>query len=186
MALADAGGRSVPVDTEDIAMRAYELAPKQFAWRKYPDQVNLDGVRVALTDAVKDKHGALVEGSLKAGWMLTQAGVAWADRVAVDLHRALQAELPAQPSASRSETRKQAAELSRLRSLSAYHQWRDGTPISPREAGAVFRIDADSSARARTINVRRLRDLFAGDAEMTRFLTAMEEIASAISTQGEP
>lgn len=183
LALSDAGGRSGAVDTEDVAMRAYQLAPSHFAWRKYPDQVNLDGVRVALTDAVKPKHGALVEGSLKSGWLLTTAGVGWADRNADRLHRALGVDIPTRPSASRSESRKRATELVRIHSLSAYRAWIDGAGVSPREAGEVFRIDADTVARTRTLNVRRLIDLFNDDPELIRFLEAMDAIASGLPTR---
>ena len=36
------GGETRRVDTEDIAVKANELAPGRFAWKKYPDQINLE------------------------------------------------------------------------------------------------------------------------------------------------
>ncbi len=36
------------VDTEDIAVKANELAHGRFTWRKYPDQINIDAVRKRL------------------------------------------------------------------------------------------------------------------------------------------
>jgi hypothetical protein len=39
------GGESLPVDTEDVAVRANEIAPGRFLWRKYPHQINIENVR---------------------------------------------------------------------------------------------------------------------------------------------
>src|SRR6476659_8785306 len=77
LALNDAGGRTGSVDTEDVAVFAHRLAPSAFSWRKYPEQINLDSVRVTLTDAAKEKYGRLVAGSLRDGWHLTPAGASW-------------------------------------------------------------------------------------------------------------
>jgi len=38
------GGESHAVDTEDIAVKANEIAPGRFSWRKYPDQINIETV----------------------------------------------------------------------------------------------------------------------------------------------
>src|SRR5262245_22160571 len=73
------GGERQPIDTEDLAVKAHELAPGRFSWRKYRDQINLELVRVYASDAKKQAHGALLRGSGNDGWMLTQVGVAWAE-----------------------------------------------------------------------------------------------------------
>jgi hypothetical protein len=49
------------------------------SWRKYPDQINLELIRVFLSDAKKKKHGLLL-GAGKTGWRLTQAGLDWAEK----------------------------------------------------------------------------------------------------------
>lgn len=86
------GGHSKPVHTEDIALKCFELFPASFSWVKYPEHPDKDIVRVALTDARKESHGALVEGRagqkrglsakterlpVEDGWILTAAGVQW-------------------------------------------------------------------------------------------------------------
>ena len=86
------GGDTRKIHTEKVAVRCHELFPDSFSWTKYPQLPDKDIVRVALTDARKDRHGALVEGrsgqrrGLTAktqrrptpdGWRLTQAGIAW-------------------------------------------------------------------------------------------------------------
>ena len=43
-----AGAQSNSVDTEDIAIKANDLAPGRFSWRKYKDQINIDTVRKRL------------------------------------------------------------------------------------------------------------------------------------------
>ena len=81
LALHGLGGASDRVHTEDIAIRCYKLAPGQFSWRKHPELPDCDIARVALSDARKDKNGALVSmtgPSEREGlWMLTDAGVRW-------------------------------------------------------------------------------------------------------------
>lgn len=72
------GGESQYVDTEDVAVRANELAPGRYTWRKYPEQINLELIRVYLSDAKKPKKGAYLLGSGNSGWMLTERGLAFA------------------------------------------------------------------------------------------------------------
>ncbi|MFZ2068557.1 MAG: hypothetical protein WAV27_21505, partial [Xanthobacteraceae bacterium] len=43
-----AGGRTSYTDTEDIAVKANEIAPGRFAWRKYKEQINIETVRKRL------------------------------------------------------------------------------------------------------------------------------------------
>jgi hypothetical protein len=42
------GGVTSNVDTEDVAIKANEIAPGRFTWRKYPEQINIDTVRKRL------------------------------------------------------------------------------------------------------------------------------------------
>jgi hypothetical protein len=68
------GGDQHAVDTEDVAIKAHELAPGRFSWRKYPEQINLELVRVYLSDAKKPEKGGLLLGSGRTGWSLTTHG----------------------------------------------------------------------------------------------------------------
>jgi len=86
------GAESRRVHTEEIAVKCHELFPASFSWTKYTNLPDKDIVRVALTDARKTQHGALVDGRsgekrghsattkrdpVPDGWMLTEAGVRW-------------------------------------------------------------------------------------------------------------
>jgi hypothetical protein len=83
-----AGGVTERVHTEDLALKCWELFPDSFSWTKYPKYPDKDIVRVALTDARKDKYGALVSGRVEGkasgvghgepeGWLLTDKGLGW-------------------------------------------------------------------------------------------------------------
>jgi hypothetical protein len=75
-----AGAQKSSADTEDIAIKANELAPGRFSWRKYKDQINIETVRKRLWDATKADNGGYLIGSEKAGWRLTKVGYDFARR----------------------------------------------------------------------------------------------------------
>jgi hypothetical protein len=78
LAISELGGATQAVDIEDIAIQAYELAPKKFSWRKYPERIDLRVVQYALKDAASNRQGEpLIKGSLKYGYMLTAVGLEW-------------------------------------------------------------------------------------------------------------
>jgi len=65
------------VDREDIAIKANKIAPGKFNWRKYPNRIDLDVVRVSLNDAKKLNNGALLIGNNTRGWMLSPNALKW-------------------------------------------------------------------------------------------------------------
>jgi hypothetical protein len=69
------GGKAAYTDTEDIAVKANEIAPGRFTWRKYKEQINIETVRKRLWDATKLEKGGYLIGSERDGWLLTQAGL---------------------------------------------------------------------------------------------------------------
>jgi hypothetical protein len=79
------GGDTQRIETEDIAVKSNELAPGRFTWRKYPEQINIENVRTFLSDAKKPKNGLYLLGAGKDGWILTEAGLAFAIERVKDL-----------------------------------------------------------------------------------------------------
>jgi len=77
IAVALLGGDADHIDREDIAIKADELATGKFNWRKYPNRIDLNTVRVALNDAKKVKNGQLIVGNNQRGWMLSSKGLKW-------------------------------------------------------------------------------------------------------------
>lgn len=169
------GGDTRAVDTEDVAVKAHELAPGRFSWRKYPDQINLELVRVYLS-AAKDqaRGGGYVDGTGRSGWTLTPAGLAWAKKAALqlkdkDLHRPRQERL----SGSIDEVRWQ-RERARVTNTKAWIRWlSDRTAAIPeREAAEVFRIDTYAVGRTRDLKIARVRQLLEEDPEVGPFIEA--------------
>ena len=169
------GGPEALVDTEDVAVQVHKLAPDRFSWRKYPEQINLELVRVALSDAKKPEQGALVAGTGKTGWSLTVAGRRWAEShadrlIGSDLSRPR----GVRQSGSIDERRWQ-RERVRVLSSDAWTEWKSapsGGPISPKAAADLFRIDRYVTGRSREIKVNRLVELFRDDEDVMPLLDA--------------
>jgi hypothetical protein len=168
------GGDQTPVDTEDAAMKANELAPGRFNWLKYPDQVNLEHVRVRLSEAKQPKHGSLLTGGGPKGWHLTPAGAAWASR---NIHRAA-AGSAGKDLMDRDQTlrRRLRNEEVRIRGLPACTKFMAGEGVSLREAEAVFRVSEYVQGDRRKQLVDRGRSLFIHDEELSPFVEAMAKI----------
>ncbi len=184
LALAELGGAGRWVDTEDVAVRARELAPEAFSWRKYPEQIDLDGVRVALHDAAKPRYGGLVEGSVRSGWSLTLAGVEWVKHEGPSVQRRLtRRSAPARRDEQRAETRKRALERGRIRRLVAWRLWEAGRAVDLRQAEAVFRVDSETPRRDIHLKVQRMVELLGEDPSVGPFVHAM---ARAVAGPAKP
>jgi hypothetical protein len=163
------GGAAERVDTEDVARVASRLAPGRLSWRKYPDQINLELVRVYLSDAKKAKNGALVIGSGRSGWMLTQTGKARAVTLA-----------SAGPPSGFTHPRSDTAATQRER---AERAWVLGHPalevlkragagaLSPRDLESLFRVDEYIVGAVRDRRVARVLNAVADDQELVALLS---------------
>jgi hypothetical protein len=67
------------VDTEDVAVAADALEPGKFKWQRCPDQIDMHTVRTCLLTQAQG-NGSYITGSLEAGWMLTENGVAFSKK----------------------------------------------------------------------------------------------------------
>ena len=177
------GGDQKPIDTEDVAVKAHELAPTRFSWRKYPHQINLELVRVYLSAAKNPSKGGFVDGSGKSGWSLTAKGRDWAKKVASELGGQNLDRRREETGGGPRDEQRWRRERDRLLSTSAWQLWSKGALDVPlREAQDVFRIDSYAVGRLRDIKVNRLLALFVDDAELIAFLKAM---ANRIELGGE-
>jgi hypothetical protein len=155
------GGVSAPVDTEDIAIKANELAPGRFSWRRHKDQINIETVRKRLWDA---KRSATLAGSEKTGWTLTQQGLQFARRRLPSLGF----KAPAQARLSLKERQWRAAERRRLLGSEAFEHFRKNgnEGVQQREAEAFFRLDDYVVGDLRERKIVRIIAAFADDAEL--------------------
>lgn len=170
------GGDSDPVDTEDVAIEANDLAPGRFAWRKYPDQINHEHITNSLRDAKKAKNGGLVAGGGTRGWRLSPAGLAWAQTVSPGL----MSDLRTREIADRGAAKRRRIELERIRQLPAWRKHTAGqaADVQIREAEAVFRLTEYVHGDRRTRLMDRIRNLFVGDEDMSGFLERMTSLAA--------
>ena len=122
IAVALLGGDIEYVDREEVAIEVNEVAPGRFNWRKYPERIDLTTVHFGLQDAAKGRHGALLVGDMKRGWMLSPAGLEWIQTL--DLGAVQDAQLIKHRRASIAAN--QEAECARLRSTKAYRLFVDG------------------------------------------------------------
>lgn len=182
-AVLQCGGDSEFVDTEDVAVAANKLAPGRFTWRKYPDQINLELIRVFLSDAKKPAKGGLLLGTGAKGWRLSASGLAWVREHAAQFEGAfLEKSLATRPKRTRSVTNTRIErERERICATSAWMRWsaNAATELTPREVSEVFRIDSYASANLIDIQVGRLQHMFAEDEELSQFIAHVQKALKA-------
>ena len=179
------GGDSRRIDTEDAAIKAAQIVPGRFTWKKYRDQVNLELIRVYLSDAKKSTHGAYIIGSGNAGWSLTPAGLSFA--------RSASGRLVSQ-SAVTSRVQSQdakwlKAERARLLSTDGFKKFVTGKKesITMDDASAFFRLDDYVRGTLRQQKITRLLGAFGESSELggaANFLAEMLARASVVSEHG--
>lgn len=175
-----AGGANQRVHTEDVALKCWALFPTAFSWTKYSQFPDKDIVRVALTDARKDKYGAMVTGRVEGlahnadepdGWLLTEAGLQWIaqNRPAFEAEGA-----DPQRKAHRQLLLKRVKEISGSNLFHAFQ--RDGDAFAPGigELASFLkcRVDANPSIWERRLaDIRRL-SIDTAESELSRFADA--------------
>ena len=178
------GGTTRAIDTEDIAKKCHELAPTLFSWQKHKDQINLELVRVSLSDAKKQKNGALLIGSGREGWRLSTSGLNWINGVGRHLIPAAHGELKrGQSKAGSIDSVRRLRERDRLLASEAWRGWNETKTVSPRAAREIFRIDEYTTGKMLEIKVARLRGMFEDDVDLAGFLKNAGEAVFARDTQ---
>jgi hypothetical protein len=171
------GGRDRFVDTEDVAMKAHELSPGRFSWRKYPEQINLELVRVRLSEAKSDAHGALIRGSTPRGWTLTAKGLDWATGVAADPAALAPDTGGARERGGSVDAQRSDRERARLTGSAAWTKWpNQASGITASDAQEVFRIDSYATEDLRAVKIDRLRKFFLGDSQVLSFIDYLERV----------
>jgi len=175
-ALHQLGGGARAIDTEDVAVRAYELAPQLFCWQKYPQHINLELVRVALSDAKKPKNGGLTSGSGRNGWRLTQRGLAWVQQSSLAEPTLASSKSRGKRTAGSVDVVRRNREKSRLQASPAWRAWTEGEAISQRDAKALFRIDQYTTDEMVEMKIVRLLGMPWNDSQVDRFLSQAADV----------
>jgi hypothetical protein len=166
------GGDSKRIDTEDAAVKANELAPGRFTWRKYRDQISIDAVRKRLWDASRPQKGGYLMGSERDGWALTPAGLLYAKAKQGVLAKANLTRTPL----SSKEKNLISRERERLLSSEAFAKFssNEADAISLQEAESFFRVDAYVTGEARAEKILRTKNRFGDDAELGPLIELLE------------
>ncbi|MGQ0762585.1 MAG: hypothetical protein ACT4OT_11330 [Acidobacteriota bacterium] len=163
------GGESSPIHTEDIAVKANEIAPGRFTWRKYPEQIDIEIVRVCLSNAKKPQNGKYLAGTGKDGWLLTERGHAFAREQARQL---------------------EGLDLSKIRHTASERQWINrergrmlasdvlskfqlNKSVTLQEAEAFFRLDDYVRGEARERRILRVVNTFGRDPQLGTIVTKL-------------
>ncbi len=174
------GGDTQRVDTEDIAVKANELAPGRFTWRKYREQINIDTVRKRLWDAATPTKGEYLAGSEKQGWILTETGLKFATK---NIASVGSADLSKERLGLK-EKQWLRSERVRMMSSEAYAKTQSGQPdaVTVQEAEEFFRIDAYVTGQAREQKIMRALTAFGDDPELSE---AVEILARKVRAGGK-
>ena len=168
LALYALGGADASFDTEDVAIRVSEIAPGMFAWQKYPDRIDKELVRVALSDA-RLKKRYVVGSHNKGGWMLTAAGQEYA--------RANSDRLAGAPVERRrgKDDQQHKRERARMLTSRAYERFVDGglDGVTADDADAFFRLNVYVRGQARERKIARIENQFADDPELGELVTVL-------------
>jgi hypothetical protein len=159
------GGESHQVDTEDVAVKANELAPGRFLWRKYPSQINIENVRALLSSAKSLQNGYLI-GTGKEGWLLTEKGLLFARRQ-IDNLKGVDLSASRLSPRERHWLRNERTRLLASKALRKYEAL-GIEAVSAREAEAFFGVDDYITGDTRERNVLRIVNLFGDDAQLGR------------------
>jgi hypothetical protein len=169
-----AGAQTGPADTEDIAVKANDLAPGRFSWRKYKKQINIDSVRKRLWDATRQEKGAYLIGSEKSGWRLTKAGFDFA-KSQIGKNGVAQ---PRKNRVSQNERVAQTRELKRMMNEQAFAKFiaGDTAAITKSDAERFFRVDDYVTGKARQAKIERFRILATNDESLTRAIAFLADL----------
>jgi hypothetical protein len=177
VALYECGGDARPIDTEDIAVKASKMAPGLFAWRKYPEQINLELIRVVLSNCKKTQYGASVEGDGRSGWNLTASGLAWVRSEGLALLGRDHSRSRAERRAGSVDEARWQRERARVLETEAWRLWQSGERQIPLPAiRQVFRIDDYSVGRTMTMKINRLSEQFAEDDKLGQFIETIAAV----------
>lgn len=170
------GAQTKIVHTEDVAIRAHEMAPGRFVWRRYPEHIDLQGVRFALENAKRPQCG-YVTGTGNDGWLLTEIGYSFAEE---NIKRAEHADLAARR-LSESEKKWLRSERKRILASVAFltSQKHGLDAVTGLEAKKLFRIDPYVAQKSRERKITRLVNAFRDDSQLGPIVTALAQLARA-------
>lgn len=166
-------GHKKYVDMEDIAIKVNEIAPGRFAWRKYPEQINLKKVEVRLCESRNIEKGGYILGTIKKGWMLSEKGLQYAKEHINELKNTNLSRVPM----NKKEMILYHREKERMLASIAYEKVisNESDYITPKEAEDFFRVDDYVTGAARREKLTRIINTFGDDLELSQAIKILSE-----------
>jgi len=180
LAAFSAGAALRVVDTEDIAVGAHKIDGSRFAWRKYPSQIDLERVRVRLSEARVEGYLA---GLHSEGWRLTSAGVNYVQTKLLQVAQSKGERVVTQIVSVRKVDRAWiSAERKRLTGTSAYKKVNAGTPelLTKMEIREFFRVDEYMSKDVVREKLDRLAAAFDGGSKIGATVRSLMQIVPEV------
>lgn len=161
LACYQSGGAFEHIDIEHIAVSAYKIAPGKFAWKHYPERIDLRTVQYALKDEAL-REGARIQGSLRDGYQLTPKGLQWVEDV---LNSKPEITAPASITATSNQLN---AERHRLRNTGAFKKImeRKTDSLTFRDYEAFLRINEYFPPNLRYERIAKIRNVVHGDSQL--------------------
>ena len=164
------GGDKMPIDIEDIAVKAFELAPARFCWKKYPDRIDIRIVTYAMKDAMRLSPRVFI-GSLKHGYMVTIEGIALLQQLHIINS---QIEIAKDNRADTAEAIR-SIELDRLLRSSAFHKFQSELTdtITKQDFYEFARINDYFPAHIRDLRFEQLKRTIKGNSDLEELWSLM-------------
>ncbi|WP_374652302.1 hypothetical protein [Dongia sp.] len=160
-----AGAAKKRVDMEDIAVKANEIAPGRFTWRKYKEQIDLELIYKHLWDLTKPDHGSYVTGTKNEGWMLTLAGTTFAEKTVETVERMNLGKVRL----TKADEQRMKRDRVRMLSEPAYKKVAEGraVEVTVPEAERFFRLDDYVVGQARERKLAQTENAFHDDPKLS-------------------
>ena len=170
------GGDKNSIDTEDIAVKVNELVPGVFAWKKYPNQINLKLIESFLYDAKKPRCGELLLGTSRQGWRLSSKGIDWIANYSGEFIKGGQIDEIQQSGSAGTDPKRKEREKNRLLLSKAWAVWNDAKKLSVNNAQELFRVNDYTTDDMIENKVVRMRSLFMDDKDIQEFISGAAEL----------
>jgi len=164
-------GDSKHVSTEDVAIKANQLAPNRFNWKKYEDQIDLETIKKRLFESKSKKNRGYLYGSHKKGWILSEKGYEFCQK---NLPSFKGADLTKSALNNEEERRKNAERDKMLKSV-AFKKIKNNNSdlVTVQEAESFFRMDDYVLGNARSERIARIKNIYSDDPELGEIVSIL-------------
>jgi hypothetical protein len=176
-ALHQLGGGEKFIDIEEVAISAFQLSPRRFAWRTRRDLPSWERVRTAFVHANQQERRRgrpplVIQNTTGTAWRLTADGVAFVQSNAQRLGG---------PVPDQRRTGKSAERVRRIRGHTTFLAFSNGTPIEDLKRYQLADLllcppDSSIDSVRRKLDTARAAALEQRDGAVTKFLAYLDKV----------